>query len=109
MRKVALALVVVTAAVTAASAVAGSNSLDPRALTQARKIKADITARYVRPGGPKLVVTEASPTGVIESFLLLSADFLRATSRVRRQRRPLRDLPRPRDLPLPWFPPGPTG
>ena len=48
MRKVALALVVVTAAVTAASAVAGSNSLDPRALTQARKIKADITARYVR-------------------------------------------------------------
>ena len=74
MRKVAFALVVATAAVTAASAVAGSNSLDPRALTQARKIKADITARYAR--GPKLTVTEASPTGVIESFLLLSADFL---------------------------------
>ena len=74
MRKVALALVVVTAAVTAASAVAGSNSLDPRALTQARKIKAEITARYVR--GPKLAVTEASPTGVIESFLLLTADLL---------------------------------
>ena len=74
MRKVALALVVVTAAVTAASAVAGSNSLDQRALTQARKIKADITARYAR--GPKLTVTEASPTGVIESYLLLTADFL---------------------------------
>ncbi len=76
MRKVALALVVVTAAVTAASAVAGSNSLDPRALTQARKIKADITCPLRSPGGPKLVVTEASPTGVIESFLLLTADFL---------------------------------
>jgi hypothetical protein len=75
MRKVALALVaVVTAVVTAASALAGSNSLDPRALTQARKIKAEITARYVR--GPKLTVTEASPTGVIESYLLLTADFL---------------------------------
>jgi hypothetical protein len=74
MRKVALALVVVTAAVTAASAVAGANSLDQRALTQARKIKAEITARYAR--GPKLTVTEASPTGVIESYLLLTADFL---------------------------------
>ena len=76
MRKVALALVVVTAAVTSASAVAGSNSLDPRALTQARKIKADITARYVRPGGPKLAVTEASSTAVIESYLLLTPDLL---------------------------------
>jgi hypothetical protein len=77
MRKVALALVaLVTAAVTAASAVAGSTSLDPRALTQARKIRTEITARYVRQGSPKLVVTEASPTGVIESFLLLSSDFL---------------------------------
>jgi hypothetical protein len=75
MRKVVLVLVaVVTAAVTVASAVAGSNSLDPRALTQARKIKAEITARYAR--GPKLAVTEASPTGVIESFLLLTPDFL---------------------------------
>jgi hypothetical protein len=81
MRKVRLALVAVaTAAVMAASAVAGSNSLDPRALTQARKIKAEITARYVR--GPQLAVTEASPTGVVESFLLLTAglDGLRVVS-----------------------------
>ena len=77
MRKVVLALIVAAlAVVTAATAVAGSNSLDPRALTQARKIKAEITARYVRPEGPKLAVTEASPTGVIESYLLLTADFL---------------------------------
>jgi hypothetical protein len=75
MRKVALALVaVVTAVVAAASAVASSSSLDPRALTQARKIKAEISTRYVR--GTKLTVTEASPTGVIESYLLLTADFL---------------------------------
>jgi hypothetical protein len=75
MPKVALALVVIaTAAVTAASAVAGSNSLDPRALTQAQKIKVEITARYVR--GTKLAVTEASPAGVIESFLLLTPDLL---------------------------------
>ena len=64
------------AVVTAAAAVAGSNSLDPRALSQARTIKAEITARYVRTGRPKLAVTEASSTGVIESFLLLTADFL---------------------------------
>ena len=62
--------------VTATAAVAGSNSLGPLALSQARTIKAEITARYVRPAGPKLAVTEASSTGVIESFLLLTADLL---------------------------------
>jgi hypothetical protein len=75
--KFTVALVVaVLAVVTAAATVAGANSLDPRALSQARTIKAEITARYVRTGGPKLAVTEASSTGVIESFLLLTADFL---------------------------------
>jgi len=77
MPKVVVALVIAAlAVVTAAEAVAGSSSLDPRTLSHARTIKADITARYVRPVGPKLAVTEASSTGVVESFLLLTADFL---------------------------------
>src|SRR5262245_38996161 len=75
MRKsvVALLLVGVTA-LTAAAALAGSGSLDPGALSQARTIKAELSARYVR--GANLAVTEASPTSVIESFLLLTPDSL---------------------------------
>ncbi len=77
MSRVALTLLIAAmSAVTAAAAVAGANALGPRTLAQARAIKAEITARYVRQGGPKLVVTEASPTSVIESFLLLSSDLL---------------------------------
>ncbi len=73
MPKVTVALVIAAlAVVTATTAAAGSNALDPRALSQARTIKAGITARYVRPVGPKLAVTEASSTGVIESYLLLT-------------------------------------
>ncbi len=70
---VALVLAAVTAT-TAAAALAGSTSLDPVALSRARSIKAEVSARYVR--GPKLSVTEASPTNVIEYYLLLTADFL---------------------------------
>ena len=60
--------------VAASTAIAASSSLSPVALSHARTIKTEISARYVR--GPKLIVTEASSTGVIESFLLLTADFL---------------------------------
>jgi hypothetical protein len=75
MPRLAVASSIAALAVAMAAAVAaGSNSLDPRTLDQARTIKAEITARYVR--GPKLAVTEASSTGVIESFLLLTADLL---------------------------------
>jgi hypothetical protein len=75
MRKplVALVLAAVTA-LTAAAALAGSDSLDPVALSKARTIKAEVSARYVR--GTKLAVTEASPTSVLESFLLLTPDLL---------------------------------
>jgi hypothetical protein len=52
---------------------ASSATLDPRALAHARKIRFEITARYVRPHGPKLAVTEASSTGVLESFTLWTA------------------------------------
>lgn len=72
--KLIVAAAIAFSVVMAAEALAGSSSLDPRALSQARKIKAEVTARYVR--GVKLAVTEASSTGVLESYLLLSRDYL---------------------------------
>jgi hypothetical protein len=75
MRRLLLAVALASLAVPAASlAVTGSESLDPAALSKARTIKAEVSARYVR--GPRLTVTEASPTNVIEYYLLLTADFL---------------------------------
>ena len=47
----------------------------PQALVQVRRITAQINARNRGPGGSKLAVTEASSTGVIESFSLLSASL----------------------------------
>jgi hypothetical protein len=75
MRKSFVALVLAAATgATAAASVAASSSLSPAALSHARAIKAEISARDVR--GPKLAVTEASPTDVIESYLLLTPDLL---------------------------------
>jgi len=45
----------------------------PHSLAQVRKIRAQINARNLGPRGSKLAVTEASSTGVIESFSLLTA------------------------------------
>jgi hypothetical protein len=56
----------------------GSEALDPRALARARAIQRELSARYSRLPGAKLVVTQASSTGVVESFTLLSADLLEA-------------------------------
>lgn len=59
------------------SSAAGSAALDPpRALAQARTIRAEVHARIQQLPGPKLSVIEASPTNVIESFTLLSEDLL---------------------------------
>ena len=44
----------------------------PPALVQAQKIRAQINVRYLAPEGPGLAVTEASSTGVVESFSLLT-------------------------------------
>jgi hypothetical protein len=44
----------------------------PNALAQARKIKAQVNARNRGAGGSKLAITEASSTGVIESFSLMT-------------------------------------
>lgn len=47
----------------------------PQTLAQVRKIKAQINARNLGPRGSRLAVTEASSTGVIESFSLVTADL----------------------------------
>jgi hypothetical protein len=75
MRRLVITIIITGLTVVAAStAIAASSSLSPVALSHARTIKAEISARYVR--GPKLAVTEASPTDVIESYLLLTPDLL---------------------------------
>jgi hypothetical protein len=43
-----------------------------RAGAQAREIRADVYARYRSPHGPKLAGTEASATGLIDSFTLFA-------------------------------------
>lgn len=48
-------------------------AVDPTTLARARTIRSQVSARYRRAGGRALVVTEASATGVVESFTLLSS------------------------------------
>ena len=54
----------------------------PQVLAQVGKIKAQINARNLGPRGSKLAVTEASSTGVIESFTLVTSglDEIRVVS-----------------------------
>jgi hypothetical protein len=54
---------------------ASSETLDPLALAHAQTVRREITARYARQTGPRLVVTEASSTAVVESFTLLTASL----------------------------------
>jgi hypothetical protein len=75
MFKILVALATAALAVGAAAALPAPVSADlspaqPEALAHAREIRAEIDARYRRPHGPKLAVTEASTTGVIDSFTL---------------------------------------
>ncbi len=57
----------------------GLSRLNPRydsqrdTLAHAREIRAEVDARYRRPHGPRLAVTEASPTDVIDSFTLFAS------------------------------------
>ncbi|MBA2357125.1 MAG: hypothetical protein H0V84_01705 [Actinobacteria bacterium] len=53
-------------------AIAGAAAGRSGDLAHARKIRAQINRRYLGPHGPKLAVTEASSTGVFESFSLLT-------------------------------------
>ena len=75
MFKILVALATAALAVGAAAALPAPVSADlspaePGALAHAREIRAEVDARYRRPHGPKLAVTEASTTGVIDSFTL---------------------------------------
>lgn len=54
------------------------SDVEPKAVTSAETIRAEIGARYRRLPGRKLAVTEATSTGVLESFTLLTADLLEA-------------------------------
>ena len=61
------------AAVIPADASDVPRALQPDTLARAKAIRAEVNARYRRVPGPKLLVSEASAAGVIESFTLLGA------------------------------------
>jgi hypothetical protein len=73
-----------TAAVLAIGAVAAfpvqassaASTLEPRSLARAQTIRAELDARYRVLPGRGLAVTEATSTGVVESFSLLTPDLL---------------------------------
>jgi hypothetical protein len=78
-------VVLAVAALGAITAIpAGASDIVPElqadALARAKVIRAEVNARYRRVPGRKLAVTEASKTGVIESFTLLSPDAIRSVS-----------------------------
>ena len=72
---VVLAVIAVSASAVPAAA-GGSTApapvLEPEALTRARAIRAELTARYRALSGRRLVVTEATTTGVVPTLTLLT-------------------------------------
>jgi len=73
---VAGAMVVIGAFAAAGSASPMASTLEPRSLARAQTIRAQLDVRYRVVRGRGLAVTEASATGVIESFALLTPDLL---------------------------------
>ncbi len=73
-RKLPLALATLAAAVAAAPAYSSATApaLEPEALTRAQIIRAEINAQYRLRPGRKLVVTEATSTGVVQSLTLVT-------------------------------------
>jgi hypothetical protein len=59
-----------------AQASSTASALEPVALARAQAIRAEMNARYRFPPGPGLAVTEVTPTGVVDSFALLTPDLL---------------------------------
>src|SRR5262245_24525280 len=57
-------------------AASGVPATEPASLARAQAIRADVNARYRVLPGRGLAVTEASSTGVVESFALVTPDFL---------------------------------
>lgn len=68
--------VIVTVCAAAAAPASASPMLEPRSLARARTIRAQLDARYRVLPGHGLAVTEATSTGVVESFALLTPDLL---------------------------------
>lgn len=73
-----LALVLVVGAASNARASSTASELTPQSLRHAQTIRAELTARYRGPRRGGLTVTEASSTGVVESFTLVKPDLLEA-------------------------------
>jgi hypothetical protein len=65
-------LVAVDVAAIPAHSASSASALETEALTRARVIRAEVTARYRHAPGRKLAVTEATPTGVVESITLIT-------------------------------------
>jgi hypothetical protein len=75
--QLAIALLAVGAALALpAKGSSASSALEPRTLARAQAIRAQVNARYRAVPGRALAVTEASSTGVVESFTLLTPDLL---------------------------------
>jgi hypothetical protein len=70
---VALAVAALAFAAAARAAPAPVTPQGPEALAHAQQIRVDVDARYRRPHGARLAVTEASTTGVIDSFTLFGS------------------------------------
>lgn len=73
-----VALVLLTAVVGTSTARASSTApeLTPQSLQHAQTIRAELDVRYRAPRRGGLAVTEASSTGVVESFTLVTSDLL---------------------------------
>jgi hypothetical protein len=71
-----LALVLVVGAASNARASSAASELTPQSLRHAQAIREELDARYRGPRRGGLAVTEASSTGVVESFTLVTSDLL---------------------------------
>ena len=73
---IALALLTAVVATSTARASSTTSELTPQSLRQAQTIRAELDVRYRVPRRGGLAVTEASSTGVVESFTLVTSDLL---------------------------------
>lgn len=73
-----LALLLAVGAASPGRASSTTSELAPQSLSQAQTIRAELSARYRAPRHSGLAVTEATSTGVVESFTLVTSDLLEA-------------------------------
>ena len=92
---------VCSAAAAPAHAASTASALEPRSLARAQTIRAELDSRYRAMPGHGLAVTEATSTGVVESFALLTPGPPRPALPPGRGRHLVRDLPRRGGLPVP--------